>query len=293
MEMEMAMPGRSERFIFIGLIDRLPKKLAIVGGILLLALIGIVDHAAGYYMSFSLFYLLPICLVAVKAGRLGGILMSLLAAAVLFLVEEKLRPMEVSFVVLFWNVMLRWGFYLIIVLVLTELQAALRREALLGRLDPMTEIANSRVFMEQLENEIERCRRYGRPFSLAFFDLDDFKEVNDLFGHTEGNRLLFKAAHVLNDGVRAVDKVARLGGDEFGAIFPETEEPEILEIITRLQEKTKALTSEHGRTVTISVGFVVFRRPPESAEQALRTADNLMYSAKRKKKGSIGQEIVG
>lgn len=106
-------------------LDRIPGFLVVLSALLLLALISWADYFDGYYMSFSLFYLLPIILVAGKLGRPGGIAMSILAAAVLFAIEESLRPGEMRFSALVWNTVLRLGLFLLIVLAQTTLQGAL------------------------------------------------------------------------------------------------------------------------------------------------------------------------
>jgi signal transduction histidine kinase len=108
-------------------LDRIPGFLVVLLALLLVALIGWADYLDGYYMSFSLFYLLPITLVAAKMGRRGGIAMSILATAVLFVIEESLRPGEMRLYALIWNTVLRLGFFLLIVLVQAALQEALLR----------------------------------------------------------------------------------------------------------------------------------------------------------------------
>jgi signal transduction histidine kinase len=105
--------------------DRIPSSLVVVLALLLLTLIGWADYMDGYYMSFSLFYLLPISLVAAKTGRRGGLAMSVLAAAVLFAIEESLRPGEMHLYALILNTVFRLGFFVLIVLAQAALQEAL------------------------------------------------------------------------------------------------------------------------------------------------------------------------
>lgn len=106
-------------------LDRIPGFLVLLLALILLALIGWADYRDGFYMSFSLFYLLPITLVAAKMGRRGGIAMSILATAFLFVIEESLRPGEMRLYALIWNTVLRFGFFLLIVFVQAALQEAL------------------------------------------------------------------------------------------------------------------------------------------------------------------------
>jgi signal transduction histidine kinase len=106
-------------------LDQIPGFLVVLTALFLLALIGWADYVDGYYMSFSLFYLLPISLVAAKTGRRGGIAMAILAAAVLFAIEESLRPGEMRLSALIVNTVLRLGFFVLIVLAQAALQEAL------------------------------------------------------------------------------------------------------------------------------------------------------------------------
>jgi signal transduction histidine kinase len=109
-------------------VEQLPNHWVGPIGILLLLIIGFLDYLAGYYMSLSLFYLLPICFVAAKAGRRAGIIMSLAGALALCLVEALNRPPDLAIPILAWNVALRWGFFLLIAIGLTALQDETRRQ---------------------------------------------------------------------------------------------------------------------------------------------------------------------
>jgi signal transduction histidine kinase len=108
-------------------LKRIPGFLIVLLALIILALIAWADYIDGYYMSFSLFYLLPISLVAAKMGRRGGIVMSILATAVLFAIEESLRPGEMRLYALIWNTALRFGFFALIVLAQAAIQEALLR----------------------------------------------------------------------------------------------------------------------------------------------------------------------
>jgi diguanylate cyclase (GGDEF)-like protein len=218
--------------------------------------------------------------------------MSVLGAAVLFAVEFSLRPQELGILVLVWNVVLRWGFFVLVVLALTELQDFLEREAALSRSDPTTGLANSRSFVEFLEAEIARLRRYPCPFSIAYLDVDNFKRVNDQHGHTAGDQLLFRIAGALKEGVRATDHVARLGGDEFAILLPETVQPEARSLLERLQKSVELLTQGQGWPITVSIGLVTFNQAPKSAEEVIMAADDLMYAVKREGKAGIREKSL-
>ncbi|HTC77354.1 MAG TPA: diguanylate cyclase, partial [Terriglobales bacterium] len=103
-----------------------------------------------------------------------------------------------------------------------QLAAALAAEKELSRSDPLTGLPNRRAFYEVALAEADRARRYRHPLSLAYLDVDNFKQVNDDYGHDAGDELLVRVAEVLRRNLRNNDIVARLGGDEFAMLLPET-----------------------------------------------------------------------
>jgi len=121
-----------------------------------------------------------------------------------------------------WNSIMRFGFFAITLLLVDGLKEAHARERLPARRDPLTETLNSREFAALVAGDVERTRRLGRPFALAYVDLDRFKSVNDSLGHPAGDLLLRAAAAELRENVRRMDAVARLGGDEFGLLLPDS-----------------------------------------------------------------------
>jgi diguanylate cyclase (GGDEF)-like protein len=269
------------------ILEFIPRRLVVPLGLALQVLVGLLDCRVGYYMSLSLFYLIPICLVTARTGRRNGMLMCVLGAVVLFGVEFSLRPIELNVQVLVLNVALRWGFFVLVTLALTELQYSLHQETMLSRSDPITGLANSRSFTEQLEAEIVRLQRYRRPCSLAYLDLDNFKEVNDKFGHTTGDRLLSHVAKVLKENLRATDNVARLGGDEFAILFPETVLAEARYVLERFRENIEGSAEGQFGRITMSIGLITFHEAPKSAEEAIKIADNLMYAVKHEGRNGI------
>ncbi len=145
-----------------------------------------------------------------------------------------------------------------------------------AREDPLTGLANRRSWDERVEDELERSRRTGVAVSVAMFDLDDFKAINDTSGHATGDRLLQQLAHAWQAAVRGGgDFLARLGGDEFGLLAPGSDETGIRRLAKRLAD---VLPDE----VTASVGVATWDRT-ESASDLLRRADRAMYRTKRRR----------
>ena len=143
--------------------------------------------------------------------------------------------------------------------------------------------------MELAEMEIHRARRYDRPFTVIYIDLDDFKMVNDRFGHAMGDKLLRSLAQALHKKIRTTDLVARLGGDEFGILLPETG-PEVAELIVRRLQDAGFTLLEKGWPVPFSMGVVTFLKPPASVDEMLIASDTVMYAAKENGKHGISRE---
>jgi diguanylate cyclase (GGDEF)-like protein len=149
--------------------------------------------------------------------------------------------------------------------------------------DYMTNLPNARSLFVRLESELSRCKRTSVPFTLLVCDLDGFKQINDKFGHLEGNKVLRYVAHKLRDGCREYDYVARMGGDEFVLLLPgitkENASGRIAEFQQAVAEAVELLP-EHC-SVSMSVGAAHFPIDSTEAEELLSTADMRMYKAKR------------
>jgi diguanylate cyclase (GGDEF)-like protein len=150
--------------------------------------------------------------------------------------------------------------------------------------DKLTQIPNRSAILPALFNEVERVNRYNRPLSVAFADIDHFKQVNDVYGHDAGDLVLRRVAGVLKDNVRATDLVARYGGEEFMLLLTETD----IEEAARLSEKLRLLVageqihvdSLHSVSVTISIGVAGGVGSQVRFDTIVRDADAAMYSAK-------------
>lgn len=150
-------------------------------------------------------------------------------------------------------------------------------------IDGLTQIHNKRYFEEVLEREVSRAVRYGRMFSLIFFDIDHFKQVNDTYGHLAGDAVLRRLGTLVRTRVRRDDVVARTGGEEFAVILPEVG----LEGAVGLAHKLRALIEESifefentRMDVTISLGAAAWREGMTSGEELVKAADDKLYEAK-------------
>jgi diguanylate cyclase (GGDEF)-like protein len=146
--------------------------------------------------------------------------------------------------------------------------------------DGLTGCLNYSRLKEALEEEINRCRRHHRELSCCFVDLDEFKSINELYGHPGGNRVLRVVGRALTAGVRSCDVVGRYGGDEFVIVLPESNRHQAARLGRRLRSRIERDTSELvGETVTASIGVSQWK-PAWSADELLQQADAALAEAK-------------
>ncbi|PIK85836.1 hypothetical protein SYN63AY4M2_04925 [Synechococcus sp. 63AY4M2] len=149
--------------------------------------------------------------------------------------------------------------------------------------DPLTGLHNRRFFLEQLEWEIPFALRHRLPLHLLYLDLDNFKLINDRWGHLAGDQALIQVARQLQDQVRQEDLLARMGGDEFALLVRGIPDSQILQLAGRLQQAVQSLPLQGGIPLTCSIGVAsLLRLPAEtSAQSFLAAADQALYQAKR------------
>jgi diguanylate cyclase (GGDEF)-like protein len=164
-----------------------------------------------------------------------------------------------------------------------RLHAMLHQEQERATRDGLTQLRNRRYFNDALENELLRCARTGSCCSVGVLDLDNFKQVNDRFGHQEGDAVLQRMAYVLGATLRPYDLACRLGGEEFGVIFPETDALEARMVMDRLLEAMGA-AGPNGAPQTFSGGIASYPRHAREMDALVRHADEAAYDAKLKGK---------
>jgi len=153
----------------------------------------------------------------------------------------------------------------------------------LTTMDGLTQVYNKRYFMETLEREISRSRRYGRELSLLIYDIDHFKNINDSFGHLAGDFILKSMSEVVKAHVRREDFLARYGGEEFAIILPEIDHDRAM----MMGEKIRRLVQEHtfnfegtAIPVTVSVGVATLDDSMSEGLDFIKQADGKLYIAK-------------
>jgi diguanylate cyclase (GGDEF)-like protein len=254
-------------------------------------LVGILNHMAGPEISSTIFYLIPIVLVTWFTRRSIGFIFSILSALTWLIADLASGAAPFNPDIPYWNGVARLGSFFILTFILSTLKNALRQEKEYSRIDFLTGIRNRRYFIELVNMEINRARRYEHPFTVVCIDLDNFKTVNDCFGHSTGDILLRLVARTIQQNIRATDTVARLGGDEFAILLPETGRNVAEAILQKVQKINLDIMRRHGWPVTLSIGVVTFTSPPSTVDETLRISDQLMYAAKNNGKDSIRYEL--
>jgi diguanylate cyclase (GGDEF)-like protein len=256
--------------------------------LLLLAVATIDSRLIDTRFSVLLFYLIPIAWAAWFAGQNPAMLVAVFSACVRFGVEmvEEVNH-GLSRPELMWSIGSELVFFLVFTALLVNVHSRLELERTLARSDALTRLHNARAFEMSVAAERERLMRYGRILTLVYFDLDNFKYVNDKWGHAAGDEVLVTIAQTLNKNIRQVDVGARLGGDEFAILLPETDQDGARIVLERLQSKVLAAMEARGWPVTASFGSVTFETVPVTVSSMLQASDAAMYHAKKSGKNQI------
>ena len=265
---------------------KLSKPIWIGVGFLLLGGVAFLDYITGVEFSFSLFYLLPISLISWAISERLGLLFAFLSSCVWIAVDVWSGNRTSNLFAYLWNATARLGFFLLPVFMI-RLNRALQHEQELARTDFLTGVLNARLFHELAQMEINRSIRYKRPFTIAFIDVDNFKTINDTFGHTEGDTVLRTIATNMKVHLRKTDIIARVGGDEFIIMLSETDRNTAPVVISNMQRALLKEMNENGWSLTFSIGVLTLTAPQFSVDEMLGRVDQLMYRVKNGGKNNI------
>lgn len=278
---------------------RLPDWITFAAGMALVAAIAAFRVTLGRDVPVADFLLIPVAIVGwlVTERAYAYVIAGCTAAisVVIAVAGQAQAPLAAALTA----AGVRFVLYLIVLALLEgirRMQVAREKEA---RTDYLTGAANARAFGETAAVEIERSRRYRQDLSLLYLDVDDFKAINDTFGHGSGDGVLAEFSHVMRCSVRTNDLVARLGGDEFAVLMPETNRFAALAVARRVREEVGRATLPDGRAVRCSIGVASYLAPPASVDALIHDADTLMYRAKEQGKDRIesaefeGRRVMG
>jgi diguanylate cyclase (GGDEF)-like protein len=164
----------------------------------------------------------------------------------------------------------------------------------LATLDPLTSAKNRRGFFPLARAEFNRCRRYGNKLALLMIDIDDFKKINDINGHSTGDATLMSLSDICHTVFRTSDLFCRLGGEEFVALLHENNIEQAHIVAERLRkeiEKTSVRTDKAFTKFTVSIGIAVLIEPDQTIEDTITRADKALYKAKQQGKNCVVSDI--
>jgi len=153
--------------------------------------------------------------------------------------------------------------------------------------EPMTGLFNRFYFEHQINYLYEKFKRTQKPFSAMLIDIDNFKKINDTYGHHIGDEVLKKVAHILKEESRRTDLVFRYGGEEFIILFPDSTLDKIKKVAERIRKKIEQTVILDNKPVTISAGIGEFNDKQISIQHFIHDLDNALYTAKRTGKNKI------
>ena len=250
-------------------------------------LIGFLDFATGYEISFFIFYALPIAFSAWYGDKRSATMTVFLCITVwgvadIFTGHEYTYPF-----IPYWNGMIRFAFFMFTAHAIVNMREKLTLEQSHAKTDSLTGVLNSRGFFERVEAMIPLLQRETKPYGLCFIDVDNFKTVNDTKGHAEGDLILKTIAAVMQSSMRSSDVVGRIGGDEFVIFLPRTDGQNGLMTIEKLKSRLDEEAARRHWPIGFSLGLGVVENPATPVQDAVRFADNLMYDVKKSSKDRI------
>ena len=256
--------------------------------------VGWLDASVDPDVGFSLFYLLPVAAAAWRWG-LGPAMAAACLSGLTRFVSGLIGRGEDAFLLVLWNSMNHLAVFMAAGLFLALLRrersriaGVLSHETENACTDPVTRLPNWRGLTEHLHREISRSLRHGDPLCIGYLDLDNFKNVNDRYGHGAGDKLLEKIGALLKESIRPEDLAARVGGDEFVLVFNSPDPVAAGQLGQRLISRIKTLDREcPGCGLGASLGVACFHTPPEKPGELVSRADAAMYQAKKEGKGTV------
>ena len=266
---------------------KIKKEFIFPLGCLMSVFLGFIDHALGYEISFSIFYLLAILFVFHYETFAKAVIVAFFSSLI-WLAADLMSGNRYSFwLIPFWNAFMRFGFFYIIIYLALKMRKEKEYHQQLSLIDPLTEILNSRSFFQQLTMARGRALRFNQSLTLVYIDVDNFKQVNDRFGHAKGDELLRLIAKAIQTSIRVYDVVARIGGDEFVLLLPETNKEQAQSVLSRIGENFIVLVKKEISSVSLSIGVATYQSFSYSVADMISMADQLMYDVKNNGKNNV------
>jgi diguanylate cyclase (GGDEF)-like protein len=256
--------------------------------LLLLTIIAIIDDFTGYQLSFSFFYIIPILIITWYASTRFGLFFCIVCATTWFFINEFYqKKLYSAYWISYWNASIRLSFFVTIAYLLGKIKKSLEFQTNLARQDYLTDSFNRRGFYELIEREINRANRELIPLTFVYLDLDNFKKLNDLYGHETGDIVLKQTVDTVKLNLRKIDIIGRLGGDEFMILLVGVDADTAKDIVSRVNQELSNKMRANLWEITFSFGVLTYLNPPKNIDEAISKSDDLMYTVKNRGKNSI------
>lgn len=262
----------------LALLKRTPAWLAVIIVIADFAATGALDYVSGPQMSVSVLYYLDVALCTIMLGQVAGLVASLVVALAWTAIAVAEGTIYSSWYLLGWGVGIRALNSALVSFLVDRLHRVFLALQELTLHDPLTGAPNRRFLEDFLVRALAEARRSDLPLTIAYFDIDDFKRINDSQGHQSGDDLLRDLVSLLQGRVRPGDLVARLGGDEFALVLPRTPFGTARDVFARVFSDLPA---------SLSIGAVSYAKVPGDVPSVLADGDALMYIVKKEGKGAL------
>ena len=259
--------------------------------LLLILIFGWLDLFTGYEYSFSVFYLLPVSIAAWFDHKSILILTIILSGATWFYADVSSGHLYANSLAPYWNIFVRFVFFSIVALLVLKVRRDFAAMTIMAMQDSLTSLSNTRAF--NLEYQLIRQKKSNddQKIAVAIIDLDCFKNVNDSYGHSQGDVVLVEFSKLLKETSRKTDIVARLGGDEFVVILKNTDMHSIQNYEKRLRSSFEQSKLKQKFGVDFSMGVGIFNDLPENLDDATHLADQLMYQSKQAGKSQTTMNV--
>jgi diguanylate cyclase (GGDEF)-like protein len=261
--------------------------------------LGCFDYLTGPDFGFSLFYMIPVAYAAWRSRGRFAVLLAVLSALAWFSADV---PYHGIVATALWNTFTRLTMYVGIAMLMSrvrrdrqdltslnrQLESLLKTEQELSRTDSVTGLPNGRMFDDALRHALGRQHRDGFPMAIGYFDLDNFKRLNDTQGHAAGDEALKAVAAALTGVLRGGDIAARLGGDEFAVLFHSCDVRAADIVGGRLLEAMAgAVAPFRCDGLGATAGIACFTEPAADPREMMRAADDALYEGKTAGKGRL------
>ena len=253
----------------------------------LTSVLGCADFMTSSEISFSIFYLIPITAAVILSGRQLGLIFSVICALVWITADIASGLDYHVWHIPVWNTLVRFGYFTFHTVLLNQLLTTISMIQAASLQDPLTKAANWRYFEQYSSQLLQQAGRDNIKMTIAYIDVDNFKKINDSFGHGVGDEVLIQIAQTIQSQIRSQDMIARLGGDEFAVVLNNTDLTTSQEILDRIRRATLQEMQAKNWDVTLSIGAMVFSVLPMTITPMLKMVDNLMYDVKKNGKDNI------